>query len=164
VILSDGVIFLGRMDMERTMQFIVDTLAGVVVRQQESELFTKEVKARFDLADAWAAKADARAAKADARGDRADARLDKMERQMKGIQTLAKTAMKIMISHGQNTKNLDFKIAALTDAQIRAEDEMRDLRRSLKETSEHSKRNEQRFERWLDSMNKGSNGHKKKPN
>jgi chromosome segregation ATPase len=159
------------MDIELTMQFITDTLAGVVVRQQESEFLTKEVKARFDLADARAAKADARFAKADARfakadaradradarADRADARLDKMERQMKGIQTLAKTAMKIMISHGHSMKNLDFKIAALTDAQIRAQDEMRDLRQTVK-------RNELRFEKWLESMNRGSNGHKKKPN
>jgi hypothetical protein len=117
------------MDMERTMEFIVETLADVAVRQQQAE----------------------------ARAKQADVRLEKMERQMKGIQTLVKTGMNILIEHGRHLKNLDVKIAALTDAQIRAQDEMREMRGN-------QKRADQKFERWLDSMNKGSNGHKKKPN
>ncbi len=111
------------------MQFIVETLADVAVRQQRAE----------------------------ARAPRADARLEKIERQMKGLQTLVKTGMNILIAHGRSMKNIDVKIAALTDAQIRAQHEMRELRESMKRTDE-------KFDRWLDSMNRGSNGHKKKPN
>ncbi len=120
---------LGHMDMERTMQFIVETLADVAVRQQEAEV---------------------RAKKAEARADRADARLDKIERQMKGIQTLVKIGMRGIIE--------------LREMQKRAQVEMREMRESMKNLSERQKRTDERFDRWLDSMNKGSNGHKKKPN
>jgi 4-aminobutyrate aminotransferase-like enzyme len=110
------------MDMERTMQFIVDTLANVAVRQQEAEVRM--------------AKADKRMDRAEQRMDRAEQRMDRMERQMKGIQTLVKIGMRMMI----------------------------DIQKSQKELAESQKRTEKKFDRWLDSINRGSNGHSLKSN
>src|ERR1017187_7142502 len=109
------------MDIERTMEFIVENLAAVTVRQQETE------------------------------------------RSIRGLRTIVKAGMGILVKleqnqlkfeqnqfkFEQNQQNLDTKIAALADAQIRTEE-------SLKELAAAQKRTDQKFERWLDSMNKGS--------
>jgi hypothetical protein len=105
------------MDMERTMQFIVDTLADVAVKQQVAEV----------------------------RAQRAEQRMDKLERQMKGIQTLVKVGMKMMIDIQKVQRRTDLKMAELAE-------EMAGLAAAQKAT-------DRRFGEWLAS-NKGSNGHK----
>jgi hypothetical protein len=103
------------MDMERTMQFIVNNLADLTVKQQQ-----------------------------------ADIRMSRMERQLNGIQTIVKTGMKILVK--------------LEQAQKRTDAVVKELGTRVTELTAHQKRTDEKFDRWLDSMNKGSNGHKKKPN
>jgi len=114
-------------DQERTFKRIWDTLDKVAAQQQAAEI-------RMD-------RADARMDRADARMDRADARMDRFDRQMKGIQALVKTGMRWFVKIEQEHRNLDKKIEALVDAQMRTE---------------------AKLNRLLDSRN-GSNGHRKRP-
>ena len=107
-------------DQERTFKRIWDTLDKVAAQQQAAEI-------RMD--------------RADARMDRADARMDRFDRQMKGIQALVKTGMRWFVKIEQEHRNLDKKIEALVDAQMRTE---------------------AKLNRLLDSRN-GSNGHRKRP-
>jgi len=81
---------------------------------------------------------------------RADLRMARMERQLKGIQTIVKTGMKMLVK--------------LEQAQKRTDAAVKELSRNVEELATHQKRTDEKFERWLDSMNKSSNGHKKKPN
>ena len=107
-------------DQERAFKRIWDTLDKVAAQQQAAEI-------RMD--------------RADARMDRADARMDRFDRQMKGIQALVKTGMRWFVKIEQEHRNLDKKIEALVDAQMRTE---------------------AKLNRLLDSRN-GSNGHRKRP-
>jgi uncharacterized protein (DUF2164 family) len=99
------------MDIERTMQFIVDTLADVAVRQQVAE---------------------ARAKRAEQRMDRADERMDKLERQMKGIQNLVRYGMKMMVDIQKVQKRTDQKMGDLAQ-------EMAELAESQKNTDRRFK-------------------------
>ena len=114
------------MDMERTMSFIVETLADVAVQQQEAA----------------------------ARAKKTEQRMDKIERNMKGIQTLVKIGMKLMVDIQKTQKVTNQKLAALTD-------QMAELAESQRDT-------DRKFKNWLESMrsngHKGSNGNRKKPN
>jgi hypothetical protein len=123
------------------MEFIVENLAAVTVRQQKTE-------------EGLAALA-ASQQKAEERLQKADERQQKTDRSVRGLRTLVQTGMRILVRLEQNQQTLDTKIAALADAQIRTED-------SLKVLVAVQKRTDQKFERWLDSMNKGANGHKKR--
>lgn len=109
------------MDMERTMQFIVETLADVAVRQQEAAV---------------------RAQAAERRADRADARIDKLERQMKGIQTLVKVGMRMLVESRQDH---------------------REIRKELKELAAAQKQTERALQKFLTGRN-GSNGNHKRSN
>jgi predicted nucleic acid-binding Zn-ribbon protein len=121
------------MDIERTMQFIVDTLADVAVKQQVAEVRATRAEQRMD--------------RAEERMDRAEVRTDKLERQMKGIQTLVKIGMKLMVDIQKGQKRTDQKMAELAEAH---------------------KDTERQFKAWLESMrsngHKGSNGNRRKPN
>src|SRR5229473_4715909 len=103
------------MDVERTLDFVVKTLADVVARQQQAEV---------------------RAARTD--------------RQIEGLRTIVKTGMKMMVKLGQGHKSLQAELKELAAAQ--------------KRTDAALARTDQRFDRWLDSVNKGMNGNKKRSN
>jgi DNA repair ATPase RecN len=109
-------------DFDRQFRRVWDTL-------QETAAIGREAERR----------ANARMDRADARMDRAEARMDRLERQMRGMQALVKTGMRWMAKIAQDHRNLDKKIDALVDAQMRTEEALR---------------------RWLETRN-GSNGHKK---
>ena len=110
------------MDIERTMQFIVDHTAALTVRQEQ-----------------------------------ADIRAARMDRRMAGLQTLVKTGMRMIVKLEQGQRTLNERMAELAEAQSRTEKALADLAASQKRT-------DQKFDRWLDSINTGSNGHRKKPN
>jgi peptidoglycan hydrolase CwlO-like protein len=74
----------------------------------------------------------------------------KTDRQMRGLQTLVKTGMRMLID--------------LQRAQKRTDERMAELAESQKELAAQQKRTDEKFERWLNSLNQGTNGHKKKPN
>jgi hypothetical protein len=74
----------------------------------------------------------------------------KTDRQMRGLQTLVKTGMRMLIEVQRAQKRTDQALAELAEAQ--------------KQLAAQQKRTDDKFERWLNSLNKGTNGHKKKPN
>jgi hypothetical protein len=98
------------MNQDRTMQFIVDNLAAVTASQQQAEV----------------------------RATRAERRIESTERHIKGITTLLKLGMKLIVEIQQNH---------------------RELQTEIKELAAQQKRTDQRFNRWLDSLKNGSNGH-----
>jgi chromosome segregation ATPase len=81
-------------------------------------------------------------------------RIARIERQMAGLQTLVKTGMRMMVKLQQSHQKLEASMRALTQAQAQT-------KQALAELAAQHKRTDQKFERWLDSMNKGSNGQKK---
>jgi len=115
------------MDQEKTMQFILYNLASVTAR----------LEIVGERAEALTARDEALAARIEALAKRQD----KTDRQIRGLQALTRTGMKIIVK--------------LADGQIA-------LQKDLKELVVAQKRTEQRFDRWLDSLKSGSNGHKKR--
>jgi hypothetical protein len=111
------------MDVERTMQFILDNLASVTARQEA-------MAASQEAAEARAAAAEARTAAMERR----------LDRRMDGIVKLIKTGMRMMVEIQESHKELAAEMKELAAAQ---------------------KRTDQRFDRWLDSL-EGVNGHKKR--
>src|SRR5579875_3899676 len=109
-------------DFDRQFKRVWDTLQGSAAIVRDAER-----------------RANARMGRAEARMDRAEARMDRLDRQMKGMQALVKTGMHWMVKIAQDHRNLDKKIDALVDAQMRTEVALR---------------------RWLEARN-GANGHKK---
>ena len=119
------------MDVERTMQFILDNLASVTARQEEAAV---------------------RAAAMEARAAATEQRLD---RRMDGIVKLIKTGMRMIVEIQESHKELAAEMKELAG-------EVKELAAGMKELAAVQKRTEQRFDRWLESMNKGANGHKKR--
>jgi hypothetical protein len=81
----------------------------------------------------------------------AEVRAARTERQIKGISTLMKTGMKLIVKlqHGQRELQKGH----------------RELQAELREMAVQQKRIDQKFDRWLDSLKNGSNGrngHKKR--
>jgi peptidoglycan hydrolase CwlO-like protein len=74
----------------------------------------------------------------------------KTDRQMQGLQTLVKVGMRMLID--------------VQRAQKRADERMAELAEARKELANQQKRTDEKFDRWLSSLNKSTNGHKKKPN
>jgi hypothetical protein len=130
------------MDRERTMDFIVATMADVAVRQQAAEERADRMDQRFE--------------KADQRFEKVEKRLDHVDRQIHGLQTIVKQGMKMLVGV-QPQRGLIADVRSLTG-------EVRSLTTVVAELAVQQKRTDQKFERWLDSMNKGQNGHKKRSN
>lgn len=105
------------MDLEKTMEFITETLADVGVKL--GDLGTKQART---------------------------------DRQMRGLQTIVKTGMRMMVklqAEGAKTRQELRSLAASQAASHKqTEQALRDLAASQKRTDE-------RFQRWLD---RGSNG------
>ncbi|GEM_PF-1842662 len=123
-------------DFDRQFKRVWDTLQETAAIVRDAE---RRANARMDRAEARMDRANARMDRAEARMDRAEARMDRLDRQMKGMQALVKTGMHWMVKIAQDHRNLDKKIDALVDAQMRTEVALR---------------------RWLEARN-GANGHKK---
>ena len=68
---------------------------------------------------------------------RAEERATRTDRQIKGITTLVKTGMKLM---------------------VKLQEGQRELRKEMKELAAAQKRTDEKFDRWLDSGKSGSNG------
>jgi hypothetical protein len=68
----------------------------------------------------------------------AEVRAARTDRQIKGITTLVKTGMKLM---------------------VKLQEGQRELRKEMKELAVAQKRTDEKFDRWLDSAKNGSNGH-----
>src|ERR1700732_2948872 len=100
------------MDIERTMEFVLENLASVAASQQALVASQK-----------------------------------KTDRHIHGLQTVVKTGMRMLVRLEQN-------VAELAKAQ-------KELSVAQKELATQQKRTDQKFERWLESLQKGLNGHKK---
>ena len=76
---------------------------------------------------------------------RAEERAARVDRQIKGITTLMKTGVKL--------------IGKLEVGQRQLQKGQRELQVEMKELAAAQKRTDQKFDRWLDSLKGGSNGH-----
>ncbi|MBZ5725808.1 MAG: hypothetical protein LAP87_12515 [Acidobacteriia bacterium] len=112
------------MDVERTIEFILQSQAK---------------------AEARAAAMDARTAATDARIAASEARFNK---RMDGINKLIKHGMRMIET---SRAEWDRKFNALVDAQMRTEEQLRQLAAAQKVT-------DKKFQAFLDSMRKGRNG------
>lgn len=112
------------MNQERTMQFILENLAAVTVSQQQAEV--------------RATQAEVRATQFEARAVRIERQIESTERQIKGITTLLKMGMKLIVEIQKGHRELQAEVKGLAAQQ---------------------KRTDQKFDRWLDSLKNGSNGH-----
>jgi len=72
------------------------------------------------------------------------------DRQIVGLQKLVKTGARMLL-------DLNGKVKLLMEAQALVDQRMAEL-------AEAQKRSDQKFDRWLSTLNKSANGHKKKPN
>jgi len=97
-------------------------------------------------------EAAVRAAAADARAAAMERRLD---RRMDGIVKLIKTGMRMIVEIQESHKELAAEMKELAA-------EVKELSAGMKELAAVQRRTDQRFDRWLESMNKGANGHKKR--
>src|SRR5262249_44862485 len=88
------------MDIERTMEFILQTQA-----KNEAEM-TRALERM--------SKAEARMDRADARMDRADARMEKFDRRLEGMRKLVETGMKWLVKIEKAQK-------ALAEAQLKTD-------------------------------------------
>jgi phage shock protein A len=75
---------------------------------------------------------------AEVRAARAERRIEKTETQIRGITKLVKIGMKLIVEIQKNH---------------------RELHAEIKELAAQQKRTDQKFDRWLDSLKNGSNGH-----
>lgn len=96
-----------------------------------------------------------------ARQQRAEVRADRTDRQIRGLQTLMKTGMKMLVKMERRQTKAEKETADLRQMlkEITAE-----LRVEIKEIAAAQKRTDARFDRWLESLKNGSNGHRRKPN
>jgi hypothetical protein len=125
------------MNQERTMQFILENLAAVSASQQQAEV---------------------RAARSD--------------RQITGMQTLMLTGMKLIVKLQKGQRELQKGQRELQEVQRELQAGHRALQKGhgeiqteLKTLAAAQKRTDEKFDRWLDSLNNGSNGrngHKKR--
>lgn len=90
------------MDVERTIEFILEMQAKAEVRM-----------ARFDE---QMAKAEARMDRADARMDRLEARMDKFDKSLNGIRKLLQTGMKLLVKIEKRQAATDIKLERLIDS------------------------------------------------
>src|ERR1700680_1966705 len=121
------------MDIERTMEFVLENLASVAASQQALAASQK-----------------------------------KTDRQIHGLQTVVKTGMRMLVRLEQNVaelakaqKELSVSQKELSVSQKGLWVAQKELSVAQKELAVQQKRTDQKFERWLDSLQKGLNGHKK---
>ncbi len=95
---------------------------------------------------------------------KAEVRVARIERQMSGLQTIVKTGMRMIVKLQQGQQKLQHGQQKLQQSHHRLDARMEELAQALAELAVQHKRTDQKFERWLESLNKGSNGHKKKLN
>ena len=77
------------MDVERTIEFILDMQAKAEVRMAQAD-------ERMAKHDERMAKADERAARANERADRADDRMDKFDKRLEATRKLVEAGMKLI--------------------------------------------------------------------
>ena len=90
--------------------------------------------------------------RAEERAARADRRIETNEKHIRGLTTLMKVGMKLI-------GKLEKGHLELQERQREIQDGHRELQRELKELAAAQKRTDQKFDRWLDSLKNGSNGH-----
>lgn len=114
------------MDIEKTMEFIL-----------QSQARSEQNHARFEQEHARAMK-----------------RMDRTDKQIEGIKKLITTGMKLIVRLEKRDDEIQLKIDALVDSQMRAEERM-------KTHEEWLRKHDARFERFMEMM-RGRNGNRSK--
>jgi protein-tyrosine-phosphatase len=93
---------------------------------------------------------------------RAAATERRLDRRMDSILTLIKGGMKMIVKLQESHRELVGDMKELAGEMKELSADVKELSAGMKELAAVQKRTEQRFDRWLESMNKGANGHKKR--
>jgi hypothetical protein len=118
------------MDIEKTMEFILQSQA-----RTEANLERFEANhARFERDHA-----------------RAMQRMDRTDKQIEGIKKLIMTGMKLIVRLEKRDDEIQLKIDAFVDSQMRAEERM-------KKHEEWLRKHDERFERFMRRNGNGSKG------
>jgi len=147
------------MDVEKTIHAILESQLRAEKRADRADERANRADERMDRAHERADRADERADRADERmdraekranqaekrADRAEKRADKFDRQLQATRNLVQKGMQIVVKSNAEFRS---KINALIDSQNRTEAALR--------------RTDEKFNRWLETLNrKNANGHKK---
>jgi hypothetical protein len=128
------------MDVEQTIEFILDMQAKAEVRAAK--------------ADERAAKADERMDRAEARAAKADERMDKFDKRLEATRKLVEAGMKILLKSQQDHAGSEKKFA---EYKIESK---RDFDRQMKEIREIQRRTDLKIDRLIDFWGKKrTNGH-----
>jgi DNA repair ATPase RecN len=119
------------MDVERTMQFILDMQARAEIRME---------------------KAERRMEKAERRMEKSERRTEKIDKRIDAIAKLVQQGMRMIAKHDAALAQLHVEVAELIRAQKRTEALVADVARAQKAT-------ERSLRAFLDSMRHGRNGH-----
>lgn len=90
-----------------------------------------------------------------------EARMDKFDKRLNAIARLVQQGMRMLVDNKAET---DRKINALVDAQLRTESTLERLAESHTRLAEAQKVTEQKLQTFIDSLQKGRNGHKRSRN
>jgi uncharacterized phage infection (PIP) family protein YhgE len=91
----------------------------------------------------------------------AEVRAARTDRQIKGMQNLMLTGMKLILKLEKGQRELQKGLRELQKGHHELQKGHHELQSELKALAAAQKRTDQKLDRWLDSLNKGSNGHKK---
>jgi hypothetical protein len=99
----------------------------------------------------------------------AEVRAARADRQIRGLQTLVRTGMKIIVKLGEGQRRLQENQRQLQEGHKQLQKELREghkqLRAEIRALAISQKRTDAKFDRFLDSLkggSNGSNGHKKR--
>jgi chromosome segregation ATPase len=140
-------------DVERTINFILDSQAKAEIRQAQADERQAKADERQAKADERLAKADERQAKAETRLSATEKRLDK---RMDAIAKLIQQGMRMLVTQ---KAEFDRKINALVDAQMRGEARMERLDERMEELAAAQKDTQKTLKAFIASLQKGRNGH-----
>ncbi|PYR98897.1 MAG: hypothetical protein DMG15_08580 [Acidobacteria bacterium] len=130
------------MDIERTIQFILESQAKTEIRMQQWQ-------ERADRSDAHMQQWEARIERSDARVAAMEKRLD---RRMDAITKLLQQGMHILVKNQS-------EIAELRKAQRRTDTKLAELAEAQKELAEEQKETQRTLRAFIKSLRNGRNGH-----
>jgi hypothetical protein len=135
------------MDVEKTMLFILES-------QRRSEENHRRIEESQRRAEGNHRRIEESQRRSEENQRRAERRADQFDKKLNSIAGMVKLGMKMVIEQRKSHKEMDVKLNALIDAQLAAEERMRNHEQWLR-------RHDEKFDRLLDALRRrNGNGHK----
>jgi chromosome segregation ATPase len=127
------------MDVERTMEFILQMQAKAEVRMAKAEERMTRAEARMD--------------RAEARMDRAEARMEKFDRRLEAMRKLVETGMRMLVKIEKGQQDLTVRLNTLAN-------QVNSVSEHVEALTDAQRKTDRKFERLMDFWSKRrSNGH-----